>query len=234
MHEAVKRQLADGILRGRWAKGATLPGETYLAQEYGVGVGTMRRALAALVTEGLLSRRRKTGTVVTGRTPNHRLGMIYQFFRLHRHGTELVESTRTILATRCRPATPEEAERLRLDGPEPVVAIHRLRSIDQRPVMHELIVVPAALLPDFPDGEDVPERVYVYMLERHGLRIAAQRELLSAQLATEDDIRLLQLGTPGAVLVITATAYDPAGVPLIALTQRAQTTDFAYVNEVQQ
>lgn len=234
LHEAVRRQLADRILRGRLPQGTTLPGEAYLAQEYGVGIGTIRRALSALVAEGLLTRRRKTGTVVTGRAPHHRLGMIYQYFRLHRGGTTVVESERTILAAARRACATAEAETLLLQPGSEVVEVHRLRSVGGAPVMHERIVLPANLAPDFPLGAQTPDRVYVYLLEHDGIRIAAQREHLRAELATDEDRKILRLASPAAVLSIEATAFDRAGTPIIRLTQRASTVEYLYVNELQQ
>ncbi|GAB3817549.1 GntR family transcriptional regulator [Micromonospora zhanjiangensis] len=59
-HSGVPRhlQLAD-ILRarlaaGEWAPGEPLPSETRLTQEYGVGRGTVRRAVALLRADGLV------------------------------------------------------------------------------------------------------------------------------------------------------------------------------------
>lgn len=49
---------------GEWAPGVQLPSETRLAQEYEVGRGTVRRAIAALRVEGLLDVGSGTGTRV--------------------------------------------------------------------------------------------------------------------------------------------------------------------------
>ena len=66
LYERVKRHMSEAILVGEWAPGTVLPSETVLAKGFGIAVGTVRRAMSDLVAEGLLSRRRKTGTVVTG------------------------------------------------------------------------------------------------------------------------------------------------------------------------
>ena len=71
LHERVKRQVSEEILMGRWAPGAVLPGEVALAERFGVSVGTVRRALADLVAEGLLTRRPRAGRMAAreGSTP---------------------------------------------------------------------------------------------------------------------------------------------------------------------
>src|SRR5262245_16243840 len=92
LYEIVKRHISEAIVSGKWAPGTVLPGEVQLAQSFGVAVGTVRRALAELTAEGLLARRRKTGTVVTGRSAHHSLRSFFQYFRLHGIDGSLVRS----------------------------------------------------------------------------------------------------------------------------------------------
>src|ERR1700687_3544917 len=58
--------LRDRIAGGRLDGGGSLPAEQALAAEYGVSRVTIRRALAELEQEGLISRRRGAGTFVLG------------------------------------------------------------------------------------------------------------------------------------------------------------------------
>jgi GntR family transcriptional regulator len=104
LYEVVKRHISEAIMMGRWAPGTVLPGEVALAQRFGVAVGTVRRALSDLTVEGLLTRRRKTGTVVTGRSPHHSLRSFFQYFRLHgRDGAVLRSQARVATGS---PSTP--------------------------------------------------------------------------------------------------------------------------------
>lgn len=48
-----------------------LPTEAQLAEEYGVAVSTVRQALTALETDGLITRRRRHGTYITDQAPTH-------------------------------------------------------------------------------------------------------------------------------------------------------------------
>jgi GntR family transcriptional regulator len=48
-----------------------LPTEAQLADEYGVAVSTVRQALAALETDGLITRRRRHGTFIADNAPSH-------------------------------------------------------------------------------------------------------------------------------------------------------------------
>lgn len=233
LHERLKRQLSEEILVGRWAPGAVLPGEVTLAQRFGVAVGTVRRALAALVAEGLLTRRPRAGTVVTGRSPEHSLRFFFRYFRLHGADGSLKRSSAVALSLEEIPAGSEDARRLCAAPGTPLLRLRRLRTVDGAPVMIDLYRIPAARVPAFPRApERVPELLFLHLNEAYGIRITAVREELAAEPATEEDRRLLGLPDPAAVLVIEATVFDQAGSPVLLTTQRASTAMHRYVNEV--
>lgn len=232
LYERVKRHMSEAILVGEWPPGMVLPNETALAQGFGIAVGTVRRAMSDLVAEGLLSRRRKTGTVVTGRAPHHSLRFFFQYFRLHRADGSLVRSTSTYLGVETLPATPEQAALLQIRSGG-IVRIHRLRHADGRPVMHDKLVLAQERLPGLPqEPGGLPPLFYVHLLERYGIRISAVREQITADLAGSEDIALLDLTGNEPVLTIDEVAYDQAGVPTILGWHRATTRAHAYVNEV--
>lgn len=234
LYEVVKRQITEAIMMGKWSAGTVLPSEIALAQMFGVAVGTIRRALMDLTNEGLLSRRRKTGTVVTGRTPQHSLRFFFQYFRLHGLDGSLQNSTSDILSLERRPASEEECAGLRFESPTEVISVHRLRSVAGKPVMHEVMTLPSQMLPGFPDRkEDVPALLYLFLLDRYGIRVSAVREQIAADIATEEDSRLLKLSVPSAVLTIDEVAYDQSAVPVLVAKHRATTRSHRYVHEVQ-
>jgi GntR family transcriptional regulator, histidine utilization repressor len=60
----VQAVLRGRIERGDWSPGGLMPGEVLLAAEFGCARATVNRALQALSDEGLIDRRRKSGTRV--------------------------------------------------------------------------------------------------------------------------------------------------------------------------
>ena len=56
----------EQILSGKWPHQSRLPADSELARSYSVGMNTVRRALSVLVGEGLVERRRGSGTYVVG------------------------------------------------------------------------------------------------------------------------------------------------------------------------
>lgn len=63
----IRRAIAQAILSDKWAPGTKVPGELALTEYYRTSRMTVNKALQSLVTEGLVERRPKVGTVVTGR-----------------------------------------------------------------------------------------------------------------------------------------------------------------------
>jgi len=233
LYEFVKRQLSEAILLGKYPPGTRLPSEIALARGYGVAVGTMRRALTDLAAEGMLARRRKTGTVVTGRPPHHSLRFFFQYFRLRSANGALLRSKPEVLSLRRVPAGEHDAARLSVSRASALIVIDRLRRLARRPVMHERFVFPADRLPNFPERpKDVPELPYLHLLEHYGIRISAVRECLTAALANAQDRQLLALPARAAILVIDEIAFDQGGQPMILAHHRATTDGLCYVNEV--
>ncbi|MBT9383168.1 GntR family transcriptional regulator [Pseudooceanicola sp. CBS1P-1] len=235
LHEQVKERILRRIILGTWGEGFVLPPETELARQFGVSYGTIRRAMTDLTASGVIMRRRKTGTVVTGRTPHHSMSQFYRYYRLHGRDGRLLNSD-TVLADAChRPATQSEAELLEIPAGAPVAFMLRRRFHEGRVVMVDRVTVPLALAPDFPATiEEMPTLVYKWLLEHHGLRLAAVREKLVARLATPEDLKWLELpaDAPRAVLDIEEVSYDSLNRPLVAMRHAALTEDHCYINEI--
>lgn len=183
---------------------------------------------------GAVTRRRKTGTVVTGRTPRHSLRIVYNYFRLHSRAGDLQNSSAKVLRMRQRLSTEAETERLALAEPTMVHEIHRLRLVGGRPVMHETVILPMHLVADFPtQADEVPQLMYLTLWHDYGLKISAIREQIEAELADATDIELLGLDSPAAVLVLREVAYDEMAQPILLNDHRACTRADVYINEIQ-
>jgi len=80
-HEALKEAIVAAIDDGFWGDGEQLPTETEFTQMTPFSLGTVQRAIASLVNEGLVQRRRGLGTFVVPR--DKRIGgpWIWQFLR---------------------------------------------------------------------------------------------------------------------------------------------------------
>src|SRR5579875_2340885 len=64
LHARITDDMRHHILKGDWQPGRPLPRETDLAEAYGVSRMTMNKVLTQLSKEGLLVRRKRSGTFV--------------------------------------------------------------------------------------------------------------------------------------------------------------------------
>ena len=63
-HQQISENMMATISSGVWNLGDQLPSEQALAEEYGVSRFTVRSALDDLQKRGMISRRRRFGTIV--------------------------------------------------------------------------------------------------------------------------------------------------------------------------
>ena len=68
-YEQIRSQIAAYVQGGVLESGARLPTMRALAADLGVATGTVARAYGELEAEGLITSRRRTGTLVTGPGP---------------------------------------------------------------------------------------------------------------------------------------------------------------------
>lgn len=122
--------------------GALLPSESELAAQFHVSRMTARQAVQNLAQEGLVERRRGSGTYIAERPFHRHEGVFLSFTEdMRRRGmkasSELVEAA-------MRQASAADIEALRLGDDPRVVSIHRIRIADGTPLSIERAVLPAS------------------------------------------------------------------------------------------
>lgn len=233
LYAMVEREISEAILSGKWKRGSQVPGEMEIAAQFGVSVGTARRALTGLVNSGFLERRPRHGTIVADRSPHHSLRFLFHYYRLHGEGDTLVASVPRTLSLVHGEGTPEEIAALNLqEGRTGVIRIHRVRSVNGQPAAHDVMTLPAHRFPDFPSIDNLPDRLLSLLEEHYGVRFASARESIWADAAREEDQRLLNLAPGTPLLVIDQVAYDKANTPVELFTGRFVSQGFRYINEV--
>lgn len=132
LYHQVAEQLRSLIASGELAAGEHLPNEIVLAEMFSLSRPTMRQALDELVRDGLITRRRGVGTVVT---PHHfrrsaQLTSVYE--DLLRAG---LAPTTTTLSVGVEDGPHDVAATYGLGPDDRLVALERLRSADGVPLV---------------------------------------------------------------------------------------------------
>ncbi len=138
--------LYKDISGGRWRPGDMLPSETELIDRYQVSRITVRQALALLVKDGLIYRRRGLGTFVSVPKIEQGLNRIISFSEdMRRRG---FQAGTAVLSSGLVAASEEIAERLELDPGEEIAYLERIRLADGEPMSIEISYLIHRLCPD--------------------------------------------------------------------------------------
>ncbi|QTF90912.1 GntR family transcriptional regulator [Halomonas sp. BM-2019] len=212
LYARLRDQLASRIANGEWSPGDMIPSENRLAEEYGVALATMRMALKQLVDEGLLERRRGTGTFV--KQPAFRADL-FRFFHVHDvddpAGSVIPESR--ILSRQEVALPPEVRQAFGEETTTGCLKLERVRLWSGVPLLFEEIYL---RLPDFDgllslDPKEMGPLLYPVFLQECGILVASATDELSFGTATEASARHLELPEESPVAVIERIARNPVG-----------------------
>ena len=229
LYRAVKRALLKRIESGAVAPGDALPSETALAAEFGVSVGTLRRAVDDLVAEHILVRRQGRGTFVATHTSDR---FLFQFFHVERSdglreapAVELVAFERTRLDD-------DAAAALNLKPGEPALQIENRLRLQGRPVVHDRLVIPAALFRGLTEKRwrERPSTIYHLYQSEYGITVVRAHERLRAVGADRAAARVLGVPLGQPVLQVRRVAIALGGQPVEWRVSTVVTGQHDYVN----
>lgn len=193
LKHVIVREYVRGLVAGN-APGSPAPSERELVSRFGVARMTVRQALDALVTEGLLeripgrgtfvARPRRVATQITGYTEE-----------MSRRG--LLAESQTLLARR-EQAGPGVARALNISEGDAVIHWRRLRRGDSAVVCIEDSYLNEVLLPGFLQS-GMPTSLYD-ALDARGLRPTWAEDSISADVVNDDEAPLLEVD-PGTVVL---------------------------------
>jgi DNA-binding GntR family transcriptional regulator len=188
VEQTLRRRLA-GL-----AVGSALSAEPQLSKEFGVSRTTLRMALDALVSEGLLSRVQGRGTFVRAKS------IEYPLAYHPRSGVPAPDelTTHRVLRAETRPAGEEFARIFGIPASAAVTRVERLALEQGIPMGIGVLVVPSPIAPrlrraDFSTGR------FFYTLADHGVVIVRHRVVIESLIIDADMARSLGIraGLPG-------------------------------------
>lgn len=229
LYQQVKESLIRRLIDGAWQPGQLIPSEMELAREIGVSQGTIRKALDAMAAENLLVRRQGRGTYVA--TPEESR-ILFHYFRLVADTGERRFPNSRLLKRRHEKANRAEREALDLPAAAEVWRISRVRTVEEKPTVVEMITLPAVRFSGFGDIKQLPNNLYRLYSERWGVTIARASEKLKAVAAGKADAAELRCAPGTPLLEITRVAYDLENTPVELRVSRCLTQKVHYYSEL--
>ena len=201
-------QVDLAALIARTPAGQRLPSEPELAKQLGVSRATLREAMRAFETQGLIRRRQGSGTFVVGKMRG-----------LLDNGLEVLESLETMakrlglevsvsdLSVESIPADDDAATALGVPSGTPLTRVKRVVRADGRPVAYLVDILPEAIL----HVEDLPAdfhgSVLDFLLDR-GDPLRTSRATVSAIGGTAEVAKALEIQRGDVLLHFYSQLFD--------------------------
>lgn len=208
----IKQLIISEINSGRLQPDQRLPSERELSEQFQVGRMTVRQALNELLHEGKIYTRMGKGTFVLSPKIDQQLRALTGFSQdVCIRGKQ--PSSRVLVA-KVVPASPVVANALRILPGAEVTLLTRLRLSDGLPLALESAHLPFAPFPNLLSHNFAIESLYHVLKVDYGVTLVHAEQTIEAALATPDEIALLSLIPPAAVLRMERLTFNQDGQPV--------------------
>lgn len=207
----IQNYIVEQIHQGGYAPGTQVPSELELSAQLSVSRMTARKALDALVSKGLLYRRKGKGTYVTDGVVSYNLTTMHSFSRtLQARGYRI--DTRVLLVD-VAVGAPEVLAGLNLDPGSRLVVVRRLRLVDSKPAAIHIAYLDHRVYAPLLEVDLSRESLLASMQEISGVPNAYTSDSVQADLANGEEARLLKIERGSPVLRVEGVAYSEYGEP---------------------
>lgn len=230
LYVQIAESLLDRIESGKLRPGDRLPPERDLSKMLSVNRMTVRRALQVLESQGLLLRRQGAGTYVAEPKIERQAAQLVPFTQgMQRRG--YTPGARVITLER-HPAEASIASELELPVSAPVYHIHRLRLVNQEPLLLERLEIPVHRFPDLERYDLSNRSLYEIMETEYGVSVVRARQSLEPVIATEYEAELLQVARGAPLMLERRLAFDQDDQPVEQGKDLYRGDRFRFVTEI--
>lgn len=215
LHAQITQQMRDHIASRTWPPHHRVLPELQLAKELGVARGTLRKAVKALVDDGLLVQVQGRGTFVTSPglsgPVEHDMLSLAEALSSRGLAAETQVLARSSIVPSARMGTLLE---LGGDDPPSLTRLERLRTADGSPVAYFVNYVREDLCPDLDDRLLATSSLYDVVERTVGHRIAAGRRSFEARAAEPDMAERLEVPVGSPLQYFEQVTYLDDGRPV--------------------
>ncbi|KYG27619.1 GntR family transcriptional regulator [Alkalihalobacillus trypoxylicola] len=207
IEEEIKLQITTGILK----PGDILKSEREYAEYYQVSRMTIRQAINNLVSQGLIYKRKGSGTYVQEKKIEQGLNGLTSFTEdMKSRG---LEPSNRLIHFKLIPATSAIASKLKIDVHTPVYEIKRIRLGDNTPIAIETNIIPANTVKGLTE-DIIAKSLYDYIENTLHLKIGKAMQIIESSIATKAEAELLGIAKQSPILLIERETHLADGTPL--------------------
>src|SRR3954447_25147784 len=211
-YHQVYMDLRASIDDGQWQPGHRIAPERELAEQYGVSVITVRRALDELAREQRIERTRGRGTFVLAPRIDRDLDEPLSFNEeMQRRG---LDAETRVVGARPEVASEHVASALQLEPGSPTLFVERLRLAAGDPFLLEQASLPAERFPGLLASDLESGSLFPLLADRYGTHVARSRETFEPVLLRTREAALLGLKPRMPALFVEGIAFSDNGVPV--------------------
>lgn len=203
LREVVRSKIEDG----EYAPGTAIPSENVLAATYGINRLTVRNAIDALVSEGLLKRVQGKGVYVVAQIERD-LEVLGGFTQTM--DEKNVQTKRKILLKGQRKAGEKYAAVFGIHEQDTLYYIKRLDYADEEAIAIQEIYIPYNLVPKV-EGIDLSVFTMFEIYKFYGINPVRAWQTLDLVQLTQSDARLININKDQTVFLFSCTTYDENG-----------------------
>ncbi|MDN6294236.1 MAG: GntR family transcriptional regulator [Alkalibacterium gilvum] len=212
-YEEIYTDIKNKIINGDYSATAQLPFEKDLCEAYTTSKMTVKRALDLLVDEGLIIKRRGSGTFVKDLSQKE-INRITQLNQLNgftaTYDKDGNKVTSKILDFDVIQADDIVMDKLNLKPGSFVYTIYRLRYINDKPVVLEKTAMPIERVPGL-EQTHLENSIYHYLKEDLDLTIQSAHRQYTVKKADEDEALQLDIEKDDPVAVTEQITYLDTG-----------------------
>ncbi len=229
LQEALRGKIEDGL----WKPGETIPSERLIAEEYGVSIGTARKAVGNLADEGYLHRVQGKGTFVGGGTLKR--GSLRYYRMVREFSDEPADLEVKVLGIGEVPGFDPANRFLGIPGGQRLVELQRLFLSGGKPVVYTLSYFQKRLFRDLnrvPASRLEKSTLYEFIEKNYGLPTIKNHELYGATHADSRIAALLGIAKGEPVLSIEMLSYTYKNMPYEYRRSHCVTTGYKIFTEI--
>ncbi len=209
---SMEESIRERIMNKEWQVDCAIASENELARQYGVSRMTARSVLTQLVGAGLLYRIPGKGTFVAQEPTFIEKDRDYSSIR--EQLTKQGRNIRTkLISMEEVPASASIAKKLEIAEGNNVLCVHRLRTMEDKPISYHVSYFPLSYLPGLEKLDFVDSDSCRVIDDHYGIKRGRIKETLESTLATFEEASSMGILPGHPLLLLSYTVYSTDKTP---------------------